>query len=165
VALVEGNEPQLAALDHQAKERGIALTIVVDLIHVIGYLWDAARVLGGDSAREQHQWVEERLLPLLQGKCVAVAAGMRRSATLRDLSQKARAPVDDCADYLLKYQDYLRYHEYLAAGLPIATGVIEGARRHLVQDRMAITGARWGLEGAEAILRLRALHGSGDLDP
>jgi len=165
VALVDGNEPQLAALEHQAKERSIALTIVVDLIHVIGYLWGAARALGGDAAREQHQWVQERLLPLLQGKCVAVAAGMRRSATLRDLSQQARAPVDDCADYLLKYQDYLRYHEYLAEGLPIATGVIEGACRHLVQDRMALTGARWGLEGAEAILRLRALHVSGDFDP
>jgi hypothetical protein len=165
VALVDGNEPQLAALEQQAKERGIALTIVVDLIHVIGYLWGAARVLAGDVAREQHQWVQERLLPLLQGKCVDVAAGMRRSATLRDLPQKARAPVDDCADYLLKYQDYLRYHDYLAAGLPIATGVIEGACRHLVQDRMALTGARWGLEGAEAILRLRALHLSGDFDP
>ena len=165
VALVDGNEPQLAALEQQAKERGIALTIVVDLIHVIGYLWGAARVLGGDAAREQHPWVQERLLSLLQGKCVDVAAGMRRSATLRDLPQKARAPVDDCADYLLKYQDYLRYHEYLAAGLPIATGVIEGACRHLVQDRMAITGARWGLEGAEAILRLRALHISGDFEP
>jgi len=164
VALVDGNEPQLDALEHQARVRGIALTSIVDLIHVIGYLWNAARALGGDSPREQHEWVQERLLQLLRGKCVDVAAGMRRSATLRDLPQKHRAPVDDCADYLLKYQDYLRYHEYLAAGLPIATGVIEGACRHLVQDRMGITGARWGLEGAEAILRLRALHVSGDFD-
>jgi hypothetical protein len=164
VALVDGNEPQLHALEHQAKVRGIALTIVVDLIHVIGYLWDAARALGGDTPREQHQWVQERLFHLLRGKCVDVAAGMRRSATRRDLPQTARAPVDDCADYLLKYQGYLRYHEYLTAGLPIATGVIEGACRHLVQDRMGITGARWGLEGAEAILRLRALHVSGDFD-
>lgn len=164
VALVDGNEPQLDALEHQARVRGIPLTIIVDLIHVIGYLWGAARVLGGDSPREQHAWVQERLLQLLRGKCVDVAAGMRRSATLRELPQKARAPVDDGADYLLKYQDYLRYHDYLAAGLPIATGVIEGACRHLVQDRMGITGARWGLDGAEAILRLRALHVSGDFD-
>ena len=164
VALVDGNEIQLDALEHQAGKQDIELTIVLDLLHVIGYLWKAAKVLGGDSQREQHQWVQERLPGVLQGKCVDVAAGMRRSATLRGLSQTRREPVDTCADYLLKYQGYLRYDEFLAAGLPIATGVIEGACRHLVQDRMGITGARWGLEGAEAILRLRALHISGDFD-
>ena len=164
VALVDGNEPQLDALEHHAGQRGIALTIVLDLIHVIGYLWDAARVLGGDSQSEQQQWVRERLPGILRGKSTDVAAGMRRSATKRGLPQKQRKPVDTCADYLLKYQDYLRYDEFLAAGLPIATGVIEGACRHLVQDRMGITGARWGLDGAEAILRLRALHVSGDFD-
>jgi hypothetical protein len=164
VALVDGNEHQLDVLKHHADKHGTALTIVLDLIHVIGYLWQAARVLGGDSLPEQHKWVKERLPGVLQGKCVDVAAGMRRSATRRDLPQKQREPVDTCADYLLKYQNYLRYDEFLASGLPIATGVIEGACRHLVQDRMGITGARWGLEGAEAILRLRALHISGDFD-
>ncbi|MCP4206985.1 MAG: ISKra4 family transposase, partial [Shimia sp.] len=94
VALVDGNEPQLDALEHHAGKRGIALTIVLDLIHVIGYLWDAARVLGGDSQSEQHQWVRERLPGILQGKCVDIAAGMRRSATRRGLPQKQREPVD-----------------------------------------------------------------------
>jgi hypothetical protein len=42
--------------------------------------------------------------------------------------------------------------------------VIEGACRHLVKDRMDLTGARWGLHGAEAILKLRALRTNGDLD-
>ena len=163
-ALVDGNETQLDVLEQQAEHHDLELTIVLDLIHVIGYLWKAAKVLGGDSQKERSQWVQQRLPGILQGKCVDVAAGMRRSATLRDLAQKKRQPVDTCADYLLKYQDYLRYDEYLAAGLPIATGVIEGACRHLVEDRMGITGARWGLEGAEAILRLRALHISGDFD-
>jgi hypothetical protein len=58
----------------------------------------------------------------------------------------------------------LHYDEYLAKGFPIATGVIEGACRHLVKDRMDLTGARWGLDGAEAVLRLRALRSSGDFD-
>jgi hypothetical protein len=65
---------------------------------------------------------------------------------------------------LLKYGDYLRYDQYLAKGCPIATGVIEGACRHLVKDRMEKTGARWSLEGAEAVLKLRSLYASGDLD-
>jgi len=58
----------------------------------------------------------------------------------------------------------LRYDRYLAKGLPVATGVIEGACRHLVKDRMAVTGARWSLNGAEAVLRLRALRSSRDFD-
>jgi hypothetical protein len=72
--------------------------------------------------------------------------------------------VDDCADYLLKYKKYLQYDECLAAGFPIATGVIEGACRYLVKDRMEVTGARWSLHGAEAVLRLRSLHASGDFE-
>ena len=72
-------------------------------------------------------------------------------------------PVDVTARYLLNHKQYMHYHEYLAAGLPISTGVIEGACRHLVCDRMD-KAARWSLKGAEAVLRLRALRSSGDFD-
>ena len=72
--------------------------------------------------------------------------------------------MGQCANYLLKYADFLHYDAYLAAGFPIATGVIEGACRHLVKDRMEVTGARWRLQGAEAVLRLRSLWVSGDFE-
>ena len=101
---------------------------------------------------------------ILSGHSSTVAAGLRRSATLRQLSSKQREPIDRCANYLLKYRDFLHYDTYLAAGFPIATGVIEGACRHLVKDRMELTGARWSTDGAEAVLRLRALRASGDFD-
>ncbi len=58
----------------------------------------------------------------------------------------------------------MRYDQYLSKGYPIATGVIEGACRHLIKDRMDITGARWSLKGAEAILKLRSLRSSRDFD-
>ena len=106
----------------------------------------------------------ERLVRLLHGHSSHVAAGIRRSATLRKLSSEQRIPVDKCADYLLKYAEFLRYDQYLMAGLPIATGVIEGACRHLIKDRMDLTGARWSLGGAEAVLRLRSLRSSGDFE-
>jgi hypothetical protein len=60
--------------------------------------------------------------------------------------------------------EHLDYPKALANGWPIATGVIEGACRHLVADRLDITGARWGIQGAEAILKLRALKTNGHLD-
>ena len=99
---------------------------------------------------------------MLRGHSSAVAAGMRRSATLRKLEPAQRTAVDHCAGYLLSHRALLRYDGALAAGLPIATGIIEGACRHLVKDRMDITGARWSLKGAEAVLRLRALRACDD---
>jgi hypothetical protein len=64
--------------------------------------------------------------------------------------------------YLGNKARLLRYDQALASGWPIATGVIEGACRHLIADRLDIGGARWGLDGAEAVLTLRAVISNGD---
>ena len=164
VALVDGDPNQLRLLHRIQRRHGVELTVVLDLIHVVEYLWKAASVFCAEASRELEDWVSRRLLNILQGRACDVAAGMRRSATLRGLNLAQRDAADTAADYLLRHAGYLRYDQYLAAGLPIATGVIEGACRHLVKDRMELTGARWGLAGAEAVLRLRALRSSGDFD-
>ena len=100
---------------------------------------------------------------MLQGRARDVAVGLRRAATRKQLGQGEREPVGKAADYLENNQQRLQYNQALEQGLPIATGVIEGACRHLVKDRMDITGARWGLQRAGAILKLRSLKISGDL--
>lgn len=163
VALVDGNLPQIHHLEQLADKRGVPLIIVVDFIHVAQYVWKAAGALFPNQQWEQDRWTRERLLEILRGKASRVAAGMRRSATLRRMGVE-RKPVDECADYLLHYSPYLQYDKALAEGVPIATGVIEGACRHLIEDRMNLTGARWSLTGAEAVLRLRALRSSDDFD-
>lgn len=89
---------------------------------------------------------------------------MRRSATLRGLTKDEREHVDKCAGYFLKRTHMMRYDELLKVGAPIATGVVEGTCKHLINDRLDLTGARWSLVGAEAVLRLRALVKSGDFD-
>ena len=162
--LIDGHQAQLAAVKRVAADYGAEPTIILDLIHVTEYLWKAAWALYAEGDAQAEAWVSERLLEILRGRSSWVAAGIRRSATLRQLSGKARLPLDQCANYLLKYSAYLRYDQYLEAGLPIATGVIEGACRHLVKDRLELTGARWRLPGAEAVLRLRSLCASGDFD-
>ena len=164
VALVDGNRHQLKVLEREAARRGVKLTIVLDIIHVIEYLWKAAHVLFAEDDPEAEAWVTERLGSVLSGRAGAVAGGIRRSATRRGLRAAVRKPLDKCASYLLKYKPYLAYDQALAAGLPIASGVIEGTCRHLVKDRMDLTGARWRLAGGEAVLRLRALRASGDFD-
>jgi hypothetical protein len=91
---------------------------------------------------------------------------MRQSATKRGLTQDERDNVDKACNYFLNNKDRMRYDEYLADGLPIASGSAEGACGHLVKDRMEITGATWNVDedGAEAVLRIRALDKSGDWD-
>jgi len=163
VALVDGNETQIDVLTTQTAARHVTMPIVLDFIHVAEYVWKASRAFAADS-QVRDAWVLPRLREILRGKASDVAAGMRRSATLRGLAAEDRTPVDVCADYLLKYAPYLHYHLALAHGAPIATGVIEGACGHLIEDRMNLTGARWSLRGAEAVLRLRALRSSGDFD-
>lgn len=164
VAVVDGNKDQLRSLRKLAQRYRVDLVIIVDFIHVCEYVWKASLAFYGEDDPVREEWVRERLLRILCGHASDVAAGMRRSATLRGLATKTRKPVDDCANYLLTYSPFLHYDDYLAAGFPIASGVIEGACRHLVKDRMDVTGARWSLAGAEAVLRLRALRSSGDFD-
>ncbi len=163
VALVDGNLPQLRALETTARRHDIQITIVLDIIHVLEYLWKAADCFNACSSQEGEDWVNERFLAILSGRVSQVAAGIRRSATRRKLTPASRAAADRCADYLLNHKDYMHYDRYLTQGMPVGTGVIEGACRYLVKDRMEITGARCGLKGAEAVLQLRALHASGDL--
>jgi hypothetical protein len=164
VVLVDGNPYQIDRVRQEAVQRSIEVIMILDIIHVIEYLWKAAWCLHENGDPRAETWVTEHLLSTLQGKVSDVAAGIRRSATLRELSDRAREPIDTCVDYLLGHKDMMRYDEYLRRGFPIATGVIEGACRHLIKDRMDITGARWRLPGAEAVLQIRALRSSGDLD-
>ncbi len=164
--LVDGSRSQIDILRKLFRRYGIigGVTIVVDFVHVAEYVWKAGFALCGEANEKVALWVSKHLLAILRGRSGHVAAGIRRSATLQKLSPKARKAVDSCAKYLHNHSQYLRYDKYLAQGLPIATGVIEGACRYLIKDRMDITGARWSLVGAESVLRLRALHSSGDFD-
>ncbi|MEY9969040.1 hypothetical protein ABIA33_007127 [Streptacidiphilus sp. MAP12-16] len=90
---------------------------------------------------------------------------MTAQADREHLTAARREAVAACHRYLTGHLDQLHYDTALDQGWPIATGAIEGACRHLIADRLDITGARWGLPGAEAVLRLRALMANGDLDP
>ena len=162
VALVDGNSHQIQRINYEAKKRGVKVTIVCDFVHVLQYLWGAAGCLFPNL--NPPEWVHLQATRVLQGHANKVAGTIRRTATNRRLDPASRKPADDAANYLTTLAPYLDYPTALANGWPIATGIIEGACRHLVKDRMDITGARWGLAGAEAVLKLRALKANGDFD-
>ena len=109
VMLVDGQPQQLAQVKRGITHHNAGVTLVLDFIHVLEYLWSAAFCFYAKGSEEAEAWVLERSLQILRGKASDVAAGMRRAATLRGLSRKARKGVDDCADYLLKYRHMLRY--------------------------------------------------------
>lgn len=142
------------------------LILILDIIHVVEYLWKAAYAFRQPESEEARLWVQARLLRILNGEVSQVVRGIRQSATKRKLSPKKREAVDKACNYFISNKDRMRYDEYLAQGLPIASGAAEGACGHLVKDRMEITGATWDVheDGAEAVLRIRALDKSGDWD-
>jgi hypothetical protein len=164
VALVDGNNHQLDRIRAEARTRGVGLAIVVDFIHVLEYVWSAAWCFFAEGDPGAERWVAGHAQAILAGRASTVAAAIRRKATYNHLDPGQRNAADTCATYLLNKRPYLDYPTALAQGWPISTGVIEGACRHLVKDRMDLTGARWGLSGAEAILKLRAVISSGDFD-
>jgi hypothetical protein len=151
VALVDGNTSQIEAITAQAARRHVAAHIVCDFIHVLEYLWKAAWPFFETGDADAETWVAGQAAKILDGKAAAVAAGIRRRATTFGYSPDERDGADTCAAYLTAKKPYLDYATALEHGWPIATGVIEGACRHLVKDRIDITGARWGLIGQPPI--------------
>jgi hypothetical protein len=129
---------------------------------VLEYLWGAVWCFFAEGDPAAEGWVRDRAMAVLEGRAREVAAGIRRRATTASTSKRKKA--DDCARHLVNKAPYLDYPTALAAGWPIATGVIEGTCRYLVKDPMDITGARWSVEGAEAVLKLRAVRSNGDFE-
>ena len=166
IALVDGDRHQIQVIRDQAAARGITVTILVDFIHVLEYLWKAAWCFCPPRDPAAEDWVTAQGLDILHGRVAQVISQIQALAAAdppRPGSEHDKI-IARTLSYLQAKEPYLDYPRALAAGWPIATGVIEGACRHLVQDRMAITGARWSLPGAQAMLWLRAIRGNGDLN-
>jgi hypothetical protein len=162
--LIDGNNTQIEAVTAEAARRGVTVTIIIDFIHVLEYCWKGAWSFFDKGEPAAEEWVAGQARKILHGKARQVAAGIRRRATTCEYSPAERAGADEAARYLENKQQYLDYATALGKGWPIATGIIEGACRHIVKDRMDITGARWSLNGAEAILKLRAVTANGDFE-
>ena len=145
----KGNKPVIflsdgerALHDRQSEYLPGNTVCILDLFHVMERLWKVAWCFFDERTQkhEVHRWVEERLKRLLEGKVDAVIRGMRYQATQRGLKGQQRKTACDAAEYFERNRDRMKYNEYLVAGYPIGSGVVEGACRHLVKDRMERTG-------------------------
>ncbi|MFJ7967092.1 ISKra4 family transposase [Streptomyces sp. NPDC096324] len=164
IVLVDGARHQLNLIQDEASRRHIRLNTLLDFVHVAEYCWTAAHAFHPPGSREAETWAADKLTAILAGHTDRAATEMTAQATAEQLPATRREAVTTCHRYLTGHLDQLHYDTALAAGWPIATGAVEGACRHLIADRLDFTGARWGLDGAEAVLRLRALITNGDFE-
>lgn len=167
----EGSKPvvflsdgERALHDRQDEYLPENVTCILDLYHVLEKLWKAAWCFFDEATQkpEAHQWVEKELRMLLEGKVRYVIGGLRQMMTKRKLKGAKRKAVGEVANYLERNRDRMKYDDYLAKGYPIGSGVVEGACRHLVKDRLERAGMRWRPEGAQAMLDLRATYLNGE---
>lgn len=135
------------------------LVEILDIIHVSSYVWEASSLFH-QSMEMRKVFTRERLLKILKGETSGVIRGLLRMGSLHHLKGQKRKDLQRICGYFQKHRDRMCYDEYLAAGYPIASGVIEGACGHLVKDRMERSGMRWTLEGARSMLNVRAVFQS-----
>jgi hypothetical protein len=135
---------------------------ILDLMHVLPRIWEAAHVFHGEGTVAASQFVRHHLKRILHGQVGKVIAGWRRSLTCQRLAGAKKKTLRGICAFLEKNKHRMHYDEYLRLGCPVATGVIEGACRHVIKDRMERAGMRWKIPGAQAMLNLRTIYSNGD---
>jgi Uncharacterised protein family (UPF0236) len=134
---------------------------ILDVFHVLKRLWAVAHCFHAEESPQANAFVTHHLRMLLQGHVGYVLRNFRRLVKNCGLKGSRKQTVQSAITYYENNREHMHYDEYLAAGYPIASGVAEGACKHLVKDRMERAGMRWELEGAQAMLSLRAVYLNG----
>jgi len=135
---------------------------ILDIFHVMQRLWTIGHCFYAEGSEEARAFVTDRLQRILQGDVGRVIGGMKQMATKSKLRGARLKRLNQAIKYLENNRRLMHYDEYLAKGYPIGSGVVEGACRHLVKDRMEGAGMRWKVDGAQAMLDLRAAYLNGD---
>jgi len=158
VALTDGAEALQIRVEHYCPD----FTLILDFIHANEYLWDVGNSLFSEKDPKRMAWVEARTLKILSGHTDEVIAEFRTLSQKPKTSKGQREQLKKTITYFERNLPYMNYNDYLTKGWPIASGVIEGACRHVVKDRCELSGMRWSRAGAENLLRLRVIAINGD---
>jgi hypothetical protein len=137
---------------------------VLDIFHVLEHLGKAALCFYDEGSPQAREFVTERLRMLLHGKAGRMIGGLKQMLSKQELSGTKKHCLEQVIGYLERNRKHMRYEICLAQGYPIGSGVIEGACRNLINDRLELTGMSWTIQGAESVMRLRAVHINKDWD-
>jgi hypothetical protein len=167
----DGNKPVVLIMDGQESlwkagavylpEELAEVTEILDLLHPLGYLWEAAALFHPNDRAATSAFVKAQARRMLHGEIVAVIHALRWLGTHHKLKGKRRDALERICGYFHNNTHRMAYDVYLEHGLPIASGVIEGACRCVVKDRMERSGMRWVMSGARAMLEVRCVYLSG----
>lgn len=158
LVVTDGSE----ALQERALKLLGAIVLILDIWHVLTYLWEAAYAFHPEGSPEAARWVMHKLRLLCEGKVGYVIGDLRRKLAEGDFKKSGRKALKKAIHYMHRNRLFMHYDEYLARGYPIGSGVAEGACRHVVRDRMECAGMRWSVDGAQAVLDMRAVEINGD---
>ena len=162
VLLMDGER----VLEKKAEEYLIpkGFVIVLDLLHVMEHLWTLCYFFCKEGSKESVLWVRKYLTMILTGKVGYFIGAIRQIVKKRGFSQSKAQKIENILRYYEKRKGHMKYDEYLSKGYPIGSGVIEGACRSFVKDRMEIAGMRWSEIGVECMLELRSIKVNGKWD-
>jgi len=135
---------------------------VLDIFHVMEHLWPCVLRFEAENTPEACRLFDKQFRGILEGRIGRMIGAFRQMAVKRKLKPGALNKLEEHLGYFERNRDRMKYDEYLEQGFPIGSGVVEGACRNLVKDRMERTGMRWRTSGAQAILDLRAIYLNGD---
>jgi len=159
VALMDGEKKLETDLRQSLKEANQIHRldcIILDVIHMMGYLWTAGTALYGEKGSDRKLWVRKQGLAIFEGKVGRVIGALRQILTKNALTQSKVKALNSVITYFENHKHMMKYNEYLNKGYPVATGFIEGTCGSLVRDRTEKSGARWSSVGVQAILNMRA---------
>jgi len=166
VCVMDGAPTLWKKLQALMKRLSVTIVCILDIFHVMDYLWDAARCVHGSDDKAAEAFVTDRLCRILKGDVGRVIGGLRqmlakdkeRKQAKRKFNSTKRKTLNKVIKYLHRKKKFMRYDEYLAKGYPIGSGVVEGACGHVVKDRMEGSGMRWSVPGAQSMLDLRCVY-------
>jgi len=144
--------------------KGIEYTGILDIIHVVEYLWKAVNAMNGEKNSDNKQWVYKHLVYILEGRVGWVIVILKKILDTGKLSKSRKEAISDVIRYFENHREWMQYDKYLQSGYPVGSGVVESTCGHTVKDRMEGTGRRWSIEGAESTLLLRSVYTSNDWD-
>jgi hypothetical protein len=167
LVLIDGERSLRNRIAEEFAKRGWKPRVVgycLDIIHALEYLWDASTALYGEKSSKRIVWVHRKTLDLLDGHIGRVINGLKQAINKNfgSIKKNQKQALESVIKYFENHKDMMNYDKYLRQGLPIATGIIEGACSSLVKDRTDRSGMKWTKSGVQAVLNLRALKRNGD---
>lgn len=138
--------------------------IILDIIHVSEYVWDAANALLGEQVELRHNWVKRMLEDLLDSKTEKVIKDLKLIIEKDSLTEARNKQIQKAITYFENHKGKMNYKFYLEKGYPVSSALVESTCGHLVKERMEQSGMRWCSQGAQNMLDLRAIKINDDLE-